>query len=104
MTNETTPTSRNDRRSERRGHRKRPQRPDGAARDPMRTPVPRRERETVIRWSDDKRLVLIGSSSPHTWRRLARQGIAVREERRDRDGFVVDREYQPIPLAEFRWG
>jgi hypothetical protein len=60
------------------------------------------ERETVIRWDEEERVVHVWSASPAVWRKLARLGIGVvRETKR---GTEVSGRFYRVPLAQFRWG
>jgi hypothetical protein len=61
------------------------------------------ERETVIRWDDETKTVVIWSASPVVLRKLARMGLALHRESRKRTGELHGREYR-VPLAQFRWG
>lgn len=60
------------------------------------------ERETIIRWDDEERLVQVYSASPVWWRKLARLGFTVREET-TRHGEVTGRFYEPVPVDGFRF-
>ena len=62
----------------------------------------RAEQETVIRWDEETRLVHLWSSSPVTWRKLARLGVRLTRET-TRDGEPSGKFYQ-VPFARFRWG
>jgi hypothetical protein len=65
----------------------------------------RAEQETIIQWDEDEQLVRICSSSRKVWRRLEREGFAIREELHDaRSWKVTGRVYEPIAAADFRWG
>jgi hypothetical protein len=61
------------------------------------------ERETVISWDCEERVVYITSHDPAVWRRLARLGIEAFKNWHYRDGVESTRFYK-LPLARFRWG
>jgi hypothetical protein len=61
------------------------------------------ERETVIRWDEEDRLVTIWSASPMILRRLARLGVPCCSESRQQNDRLHDREFR-VPLAQFRFG
>ena len=61
------------------------------------------ERETVIRWDEDEKLVTIWSFSPTVLRRLHKLGLMLVSESWCRAGGLHGREYR-IPLADFRRG
>src|SRR5574338_42735 len=63
----------------------------------------RAEQETVIRWDREEQVVHIWSADPVVWRKLARLGVAVREETTHK-GEITGRFYQPLPLALFKFG
>jgi hypothetical protein len=60
------------------------------------------EQETIIRWDEEERLVHVYSASPVIWRRLEREGFAVREETFHK-GELRGRFYEPFPLSELTW-
>jgi hypothetical protein len=61
------------------------------------------ERETVIRWDDETKTVVIWSASPVVLRKLARLGLTPHRESRRGTGELQGREYR-VSLAQFRWG
>lgn len=60
------------------------------------------EQETVIRWDEEDKTVRLWSSSPMTWRRLARLGLRPVKES-TMDGKASGKSYV-LPLERFRWG
>ena len=61
------------------------------------------ERETVVRWDEDDKTVVIWSASPVVLRRLHKLGLMPASESRRQTGELHGREYR-VPLADFRWG
>ncbi len=61
------------------------------------------ERETVIRWDEEDKTVVLWSASPVVLRRLLKLGLKPVCESRRRTGELHGREYR-MPLANFRWG
>lgn len=61
----------------------------------------RAEQETTIRWDEEEHLVHIWSSSPKTWRKMARLGVAPTRET-SRGGKPSGRFYE-MPETQFRW-
>jgi hypothetical protein len=59
----------------------------------------RAERETVIRWDEESKVVSIWSSSPVIWSKLARLGIPATTQ----DGAATG-EFYTLLLQGFRWG
>jgi hypothetical protein len=62
----------------------------------------RAEQETCLRWDEEEQIVHVWSSSPKTWRRMARLGIALIRETTSQ-GKPSGRFYT-VPLSLFRWG
>ena len=59
----------------------------------------------MIRWDREEQAVHVWSADPVVWRKLAKLGVAVKEETyAQRTGEVTGRFYQPIPLGVFRFG
>jgi hypothetical protein len=61
------------------------------------------ERETVLRWDDEERVVHVYSGNPAIWRRCERLGMAPVKRDRLEGGTERGRFYR-VALAEFRWG
>ena len=61
------------------------------------------EREVVIRWDDDERIVTFWAASGPVIRKLLRLGFKPTHEARRRDGRLHGCEFR-LPLERFRWG
>jgi hypothetical protein len=67
------------------------------------TGISKAEQETVIRWDEGEKTVVIWSASPVVLRRLYKLGLTPASESRKRTGELHGREYK-MPLGLFRWG
>lgn len=65
--------------------------------------VTKAEKETVIRWDEEERMVSVYSCSASVWRFFERKGRRATSVQHDLAGKVISREYL-VPLPEFRWG
>jgi hypothetical protein len=59
------------------------------------------ERETVIRWDSEDRMVWIDSYHPHVWRKVERAGY-IPARSRSHKGREIGRVYK-VPLEQFRF-
>jgi hypothetical protein len=60
------------------------------------------ERETIIRWDEEDRTVIVYTASPPVMRKLERAGQVAWRESRRQDGTLYGKEYKVDP-ALFRW-
>lgn len=65
--------------------------------------ISKAEQETVIRWDEEEKAVILWSASPVVLRRLHKLGLVPAAESRRRTGDLHGREYH-LPLSQFRWG
>ena len=65
--------------------------------------ISRSEQETVIRWDEEEKIVVIWSASPVVLRRLHKLGLVPASESRRKTGELHGKEYR-VPAAQFRWG
>lgn len=65
---------------------------------------PAYERETIIRWDEDEKVVYIYTSSNPVIRRLnSKLKLKIEKEIKNQDGVVTGVEFK-LPLKEFRFG
>lgn len=65
--------------------------------------ITRAERETIIRWDEEARTVVVWSCSAPVLRKLLRLGFTPAQQSWARDGRLHGMEFR-LPQEQFRWG